>query len=158
MQAPKAIVAIAASAALALTLAGCASNGGGSSAAPEQGSQPPAQEQKKAPLSLDGKWKQTNSNNPSEAWMEANISGDVVTVNYIAKGGDTEAVFWVGSYEAPTTSDDSYSFTSTRDAEATKNSFFASTDDTKDFEYADGVLSFKMTWQGTTSTIKLERE
>lgn len=147
------IAAIATSAALALTLAGCASDGGST-----DGGQQPAQAEQKAKLSLDGKWKQTNSNDPENAWMAATIEGDTITVNWVSDGGDTESIFWVGSYEAPDTTDDAYDFTSTRDAAATDNALLASTDDTKDFSYSNGVLSYKVTMMGTSTTVKLERE
>lgn len=34
----------------------------------------------------------------------------------------------------------------------------ASTDDTKQFEYKDGKLSYKVSMMGTTTTMELERQ
>lgn len=151
------ILAGAAAAALALSLCGCA----GQQEQQADDEQQAAQEQQAAPvkakLSLDGSWKQVNASDPDTSHMEATIEGDAITVKYITNSGDTESLFWQGTYAAPDTTDDSYSFTSERDQEATKNMLLASTDDTKDFEYADGTLSFKMTMMGTTATIKMER-
>lgn len=143
----KKIAAVAAAAALALTMAGCSAGGSGGQTAQEE----------KAPLSLDGKWKQVNSAD-DETWMAAEIEDDVIAVDWVSDNGDTKSVYWVGSYEQPNTTEDAYDFTSIRDAEATDTALMASTADDKDFSYKNGVLSFELTALGTTTVVKMELE
>ena len=148
------VASVFVSGALAMTLAGCASGGSGSS---DEGQQS-VQAEQKAKLSLDGKWKQTNSNNPNDSWMEATIDGSTISVNWVTSGGSAKSVYWIGSYDAPETTEDAYSFTSKRNASATDGALLASTDDAKEFSYSGGVLSYDVTMMGTTTTVTLERE
>ena len=138
----------------ALTL--CACSAGSSSSDNAHNNNTEVQEQK-VPLSLDGKWKQTNSSS-EDAYMEATIQGDVISVNWVTDGGKTESIYWIGTYPQPNTTDDSYSFTSTKDQEKTASAFLSSSDDTKDFTYSKGVLSYKVSMMGTTTTVELARE
>ncbi|GAB6856378.1 hypothetical protein [Microbacterium xylanilyticum] len=47
---------------------------------------------------------------------------------------------------------------STRDEEATKTALLTSTDATKDFAYAGGKVSYKVTAMGVTKTITLVKK
>lgn len=149
----RAIASVIVSGALAMTLAGCSTDSGSDSSGGQQ-----AQSEQKAKLSLDGKWKQTNSNDPKSSWMEATIEGGTVSVDWVTSGGSSKSVYWVGSYDAPDTTEDSYSFTSKRDASATDGALLASTADDKDFSYSGGVLSCEVTMLGTTTTVTFDRE
>lgn len=143
----KKLATIALTALIAFAMVGC----GGSSS-----SQSTTQaEEQKAPLSLDGTWKQTNSSS-EDSYQEAVIEGDTITINWV--GPDTKALYWAGSYEAPTTSDDSYSWTSTNDTSQTQTALMASSDETKEFTYENGVLSYEVSALGVTTTVKLELE
>ena len=114
-------------------------------------------QEQKAPLSLDGKWKQSNSSS-EDAYMEATIQGDTITINWVSDGGNTESIYWIGTYPRPNTTEDSYNFTSTRDQEKTASALLASSDDTKDFSYSNGKISYKASALGTTTTVELSKE
>ena len=149
----EAVASVLVSGALAVTLAGCSAGGGSA-----DNGQQPTQAEQQAKLSLDGEWKQTNSNDPKNSWMEATIDGGTVSVDWVTGGGSSKSVYWVGSYDAPDTTGDSYSFTSRRDASATDGALLASTADEKEFSYSGGVLSCEVTMLGTTTTVTFERE
>lgn len=111
---------------------------------------------KPQPADLTGTWKQTNSNS-DDTYMRATVADGAIKVEYIM--GDTTALFWAGSYEAPTEAGD-WKWDSANDQEQTQNALLASTDDTKTFEYSDSSkeLSFPMTMQGVTATIKMQKQ
>ena len=106
---------------------------------------------------LAGTWKQTNSGS-DDAYQAAVITGDTITVNWVSDGGDTESIFWVGTFTPPTDDASPYTWTSTRDAAATDSAMLASTDDSKDFTLEDGEVSYKASLMGTTTTVRLEKE
>lgn len=110
------------------------------------------------PLNLYGTWAQTNSNSET-SYQEAIISEDgTITINWIDEEDDSKALYWAGSFEAPTTSDDTYSWTSKNDKEQTETALLASGDDTKDFKYENGVISYEASALGSTMTVELERK
>lgn len=141
------ILALIAIAALASCLVGCSSGGSTSSGSTQTAEQ-------KAPLDLTGSWVQNNAT--SSTTMEADVSGDVITVNWV--NGDTKSIYWVGSYSAPTTSDTTYSWDSQNDKSQTSKALLASGDDTKTFSYENGTLSFPASAKGTTTTVKMAKE
>jgi len=109
------------------------------------------------PVDLDGTWKQTNSQT-EDSYQQATIADGVIQVDWVADGGDTTSIYWIGTVTLP--GDDSQSFTwdSERDKEKTDNALLASHDDTKTFTYTDGEISYKVTALGTTTTVRLGRE
>ena len=110
------------------------------------------------PLNLYGPWIQTNSNSET-SYQEAIISEDgTITVNWINEDEDTKSLYWAGSFKAPTTSDETYSWTSTNDKEQTDSALLASDAETKDFKYENGVISYEASALGTTMTVELERK
>lgn len=117
----------------------------------EQASETPTPE----PLNLDGTWVSENNNG---SYQEAVISGDTIEINWVSDNGETTAIYWIGSYEAPTADIEEYSWTSTRDKEKTDNALMASTDDTKDFSYKDGELSYSVSMMGATTTLHLTKQ
>jgi hypothetical protein len=143
----------------ALTLAGCSSTSTDASTTKSTTAETPSEEtveEPAAPLDLMGEWKQTNFE--GDAYMVATIDAATITAQYVNAEEDTTALFWAGSYVAPTAGADAYSWDSVNDTEQTSKSLLASPDPTKTFEYADGVLSFPMSLMGVTKTIKLERQ
>ena len=52
------------------------------------------------PADLTGTWKQTNSGS-TDSWMEAEITADTITVQWVSDNGDTKSLYWKGSYNAP---------------------------------------------------------
>lgn len=129
-----------------------ADSNSGSSSAPSAEATPEAA----AAPDLAGTWKQTNSGS-DDAYQAAVITGDTITVNWVSDGGDTESIFWVGTFTPPADDASPYTWTSTRDAAATDSAMLASTDDSKDFTFEDGEVSYKASLMGTTTTVRLEK-
>ena len=145
------IAAIGCWCALALTLAGCGGSAGQEPAAST------AQEEQAQQLDLTGSWKQVNKNS-EDSWQEAVIDDGAITINWDSNGGDTKSLYWAGTYEAPTSDTESYSWVSENDTSQTDKAPLASTAETKDFKYDNGVLSYEATAMGTTTTVKMERQ
>lgn len=151
-------LAVTISAAIALT--GCSTTPDASPATPASTSEnssaaEPTKEAAKAP-DLTGTWKQTNSA-AADSYQEAEISGDVITINWVTDNGDTKSIYWVGSFAAPKDATTPYKWTSTRDQAATDSALLASTDATKDFTFQDDTISYSASALGTTTTIKLKK-
>lgn len=162
----KKIVAIAASGALALALAGCSGTEAQEQAqtapseqqaAPQQ--EAPAKEEPKAEaLSLDGTWKSVD-NESEDSWQEAVIDGGTITIDWVSDGGDTKSLYWAGTVD-PTdgkTVEDVFAWDSVNDTEQTSKAMLASGDETKAFTYEDGQISYEASAMGTTKTVRLER-
>ena len=133
------IAAIGCWCALALTLAGC----GGSA--------------EQEPAASTAQEEQVNKNS-EDSWQEAVIDDGAITINWVSNGGDTKSLYWAGTYEAPTSDTESYSWVSENDTSQTDKAPLASTAETKDFKYDNGVLSYEATAMGTTTTVKMERQ
>jgi Flagellar basal body-associated protein len=106
------------------------------------------------PTDLTGTWK---SEANEGAWMEATISSDSISVDWVSDGGSTRSIYWVGTYTAPTESVENYTWVSNRNAEQTDNALLASTDDTKEFTYASGKISYSVSMMGTITQMELSR-
>ncbi|MEV7632907.1 hypothetical protein AB0N64_10905 [Microbacterium sp. NPDC089318] len=146
---------------LGVSLVGCApeasdsSQGSDKTVSTEKTASEPAEETPE-PVSLVGEWKQSNSDDP-ERWQKATVTAGTIEVFWVADAGDTEALYWAGSVEVPTEGD-SFTFDSVNDTEKTKNAILASGDETKTFTYKDGELSYDVTVQGVTKTVRLGLE
>lgn len=150
----KLLAPLALAAALALT--GC---GGADTASPAADAKP-AQEipQAEAPKAADltGVWKQSNSAS-EDAFQQATITGNTITVDWVADAGATTSIYWVGTFEAPTDANEPYTWTSQRDAAATDSALLASSDDTKEFTFEGDTISYQVSALGTTTTVTLVR-
>lgn len=120
------------------------------------GSTPAPAEEPASPPDLTGEWKQTNSNS-EDSWQAATIADGTIEVYWVSDGGDTKALYWAGTYTAPDTADEPYTWQSENDKSKTDTALLASGDDTKDFTYQGGVLSYDVTALGVTQTVKLEK-
>ncbi len=107
------------------------------------------------PTDLTGTWK-SEANEGS--WMEAVISADTISIDWVSDDGNTKSIYWVGTYAAPTEYVEDYTWTSERDKEQTDNALMASTDDTKDFSYSSDKLSYSVSLMGTTTQMELSKE
>lgn len=105
---------------------------------------------------LTGEWKQENSKS-DDSYQAATISGDTIEIYWVRDNGDTKSLYWAGSFVAPTTADEPYSWTSKNDHSKTKSSLLASSDDTKTITYQNGILSYEVSAMGTTTTVKLKK-
>lgn len=129
----------------ALTITAC---GGDNSATKEEA---PAQ-----PLVLTGEWKQVNSNS-EDTYHIAVIQDDAIEINWVMEEDDTKALYWAGTFVAPETADEPYTWDSENDKEKTDMALLASGDDTKTFTYENGQLSYDASMMGVTQTVKLEK-
>lgn len=111
--------------------------------------------EKKEPLDLTGTWK---SEEVEGSYQEATISDSVIEINWVSDGGNAKSLYWAGTYVAPTESTDKYSWISENDKEKTGTALLASSDDTKDFTYKDGVISYEASAMGTTKKVELTKE
>ena len=108
-------------------------------------------------LSLIGTWVQTNSSS-EDSYQKAVISDGSMEIYWVSEGGATEALYWAGTYQEPTTNDKEYVWSSVNDKEKTDAALLASGDDTKEFTYNDGVISYSVSAMGVTTTVELEME
>lgn len=113
-------------------------------------------EEPSEPLDLTGTWVQTNSNSDS-MYVKAEIADDAITVNWVMTDDDSESLYWAGTYEAPTAPEDTWTWTSQNDKAQTDMALLASGDDTKEFSYANGQLSYEGSMMGEDFTVTMER-
>lgn len=106
------------------------------------------------PLDLTGIW---DSDEIDGSYQEAIISDSTIIINWVSDGGATTSLYWAGTYTAPTSDAEEYSWTSDRDKAQTDSALLASTDDTKDFSYKDGKISYSVSAMGMTTTYELEK-
>lgn len=112
---------------------------------------------KKEPANLTGEWKQVNSNSES-TWQAAEIKDDTITVYWVSDNGDTKSLYWAGTYVAPTTADEPYSWDSAGDRSQMDSALLASQDETKTFTYENNQLSYLASAMGTTTTVRMEKQ
>ncbi|KJL34380.1 hypothetical protein [Microbacterium azadirachtae] len=141
----------------ALALAGCSAPASAPTAT--EGKPVATQEQAKPkeqpkPADLSGDWVQENA---GDSFMAATITADAISINWVSMKDDTTAIYWVGTYQAPTAPGD-FTWTSTRNEEATNNALLTSTDPTKDFSVAGDKVSYEVTMMGVTKTVSLVRK
>ncbi len=111
----------------------------------------------KQPADLTGDWKQVNSSS-DDSYQQATISGDTIEIYWVSDNSDTKSLYWAGSFEAPTTADEPYSWESKNDHDKTDSALMASSDDTKKFTYEKNQISYEASALGTTATIRLEKQ
>ncbi|MEL4861611.1 hypothetical protein AAEU42_10230 [Pseudoflavonifractor phocaeensis] len=135
------------SAVMCLSLAACA---GGGAQPSEEPTPTPAPD-------LTGEWKQVDGNS-EENYQTATITADTIEIYWVSDGGDTKSLYWAGSFTAPTTADQPYTWDSENDTEKTSTALLASSDDTKAFTYENGQISYEVSALGTTTTVKMEKQ
>jgi len=107
------------------------------------------------PLDLSSEWKQSNSNS-EDYYQVATIKDNIIEIYHVSDKGETKSLYWVGSVIAPKTSEEPYVWESKNDHSRTDKSLLGSLDDTKTMTYENGILSYKFSIVGTTTTVKLE--
>ena len=125
----------------ALMLCAC----GGTSRTPEP--EPAAKK-----LNLVGDWKEDTDNS---SYFYAIIAGNTIEI-YI-QSDNTRSLYWAGSYAEPAEPAKTYSWVSENDFTKTRSAMMASGDETKEFTYEDGVLSFYSKIMGVEATRKLKK-
>lgn len=112
-------------------------------------------EEKKEPLDLTGTWQ---CDPVDGTYLKATISNNVIEIDWVFVDENKSAIYWVGSYDAPTTATSEYSWVSNNDHEKTKNALLASNDDTKEFTYKNDILSFTASMQGVSKVVELKKQ
>lgn len=106
---------------------------------------------------LTGEWKQINSSS-DDSYHAATISGDTIEIYWVSEDDESKSLYWAGTFVAPETADEPYSWDSENDHDQTDSALLASTDDTKTFTYEDGQISYEASAFGTTQTVRLEKQ
>jgi hypothetical protein len=142
---------------LGLALTGCSSTAATTSEASSAGETAAAEAPAPAPVpDLTGEWKQSNSKS-ADSYQAATITGTTIEINWVSDGGATKALYWAGSYVAPTAGG-AFSWESTNDTTQTENALLASSDPTKTFSYDNGIISYEVSALGVTTTVELKQE
>ena len=101
---------------------------------------------------LSGTW---TSEKSGDSYQEAIITDNYIEINWMSKG--SKSLYWAASYVATESAVSEYSWTSENDKDKTGSALLASGDDTKEFTYKDGVISYDVSAMGTTTTMKLTK-
>ncbi|WP_146080492.1 MULTISPECIES: hypothetical protein [unclassified Pseudoclavibacter] len=109
------------------------------------------------PLDLTGDWVQTNSNSES-SYQAATISDGEIVINWVNDAESTSALYWAGTYVAPTEDVESYTWDSANDTTQTESALMASGDATKVFTFEGDVLTYELTAMGVTMTVEMSRQ
>ena len=115
-----------------------------------------ASEETVEPLDLTGNWAQKGKEG-SDSFQAGYIQDGIIELFWISDGGETHMLYWSGSYEAPTSAEEEYTWESTNDKTKTDSALMASSDDTKTFEYKNGEISYEVSLMGQTGTVTLVR-
>ena len=118
--------------------------------------QPEAKEEVVEPLDLTGNWAQKGKEG-SDSFQAGYIQDGIIELFWITDNGNTHMLYWSGSYDAPTSSGDEYTWDSVNDKIKTDSALMASTQDTKTFDYKNGEISYEVSIMGQTGTITLVR-
>jgi len=106
------------------------------------------------PLDLTGQWIQENAD--ASNYMAATIRDDGrIGVFFIMENFDGPQIYWVGTYEAPQDNAEEYSWVSENTFGG--NALLSSSDETKEFTYQAGKISYPITIQGKKGTVSLIR-
>lgn len=109
-----------------------------------------------SPTDLTGEWKQSNSNS-DDTYHGIYISGDTIEVYWVMESEDMTALYWAGSFEAPSDASEPYQWESKNDTSRTASALMASGDETKTFTYENGKISYTASALGETMTVEAER-
>ncbi len=88
----------------------------------------------------------------------AEITKDKITIQILSEDGTEKFLYWVGDYKLPETLEKEFTFTSNADKEALSTSIMGSQDDTKEFTYKNGKISFEFQAMGMTKTIEMQKK
>ena len=154
----KLVTILALGAALSLTACGSVAQPDAAPAKQPAADAPAAEAPAPEPLDLAGTWKSIDGEASGNNYQQAVITADTISIDWIDEAEGTAMVYWVGTFDAPTEPGDTWKWTSVRDAAATDTALLASSDDTKQFEYKNGQLSYELTMMGETTTLHLEKQ
>lgn len=102
---------------------------------------------------LSGYWAQSGWQE-KDTFMCATIHDDIIEIYWMSDKGETAALYWYGSYTAPTTAG-KHTWESKNNHEYTDFALMASQDDTKTFTYENGEITYSQSAMGMTTTVHL---
>lgn len=111
-------------------------------------------ESKDTPLDLTGNWAQEGKEF-DDSYQAGYISGDRIEIFWMSEEGESSALYWSGTFEAPQEATDEYTWESTNDRTRTDSALLSSGADDKLFTYEDGKISYEASAMGQTATIYL---
>jgi hypothetical protein len=144
-------------AAAVLILTGCSAPSTDSQTAdPESSAEETTEVVVAEPIDLTGQWTQTNSNS-ADTYQTATITPGTIAIDWVNNAESTKALYWTGSYVAPTEASDTYSWESQGDVAQMSTALMASGESVKAFAYEEGVLSYELSALGVTMTVEMSR-
>ena len=109
----------------------------------------------KEPTDLTGTWRSEDNDG---SYQEAIITDGTIEINWITDNGKTKSLYWAGTYTAPTEYVEKYSWVSENDTAKTDSALLASSDETKEFNYENNIISYEISAMGTTTTLELTKQ
>ena len=102
-----------------------------------------------------GTWKQEDSAS-EDGWMEASITDDVITIEWVMDNGENRMIYWIGTFDAQAAASGE-TVTSNRDTVATASEWMAASSDKKDFSIDDDSLTFKVAIEDKEFTTHMKK-
>ena len=150
----KKIVTLLTATTLALSISACGGNNN-DNGTKEPDTKTPATTEEKTPTDLTGTWRSEENDG---SYQEAIITENAIEINWVSDDGKTKDLYWAGTYTAPNEAIDEYSWVSENDTEKTDTALLASSDETKEFTYKDGKISYEASALGTTKIMELTKQ
>ena len=137
----------------ALTLTSCSDSGSDSPKATDShNSESGAQADAKSAI---GTWKQEDSAS-EDGWMEASITDDVITIEWVMDNGENRMIYWIGTFDAQAAASGE-TVSSNRDTVATASEWMAALSDKKDFSIEDDTLTFQVAIEDKEFTTHMKK-
>ena len=102
-----------------------------------------------------GTWKQEDSAS-EDGWMEASITDDVITIEWVMDNGENRMTYWIGTFDAQAAASGE-TVSSNRDTVATASEWMAASSDKKDFSIDDDSLTFKVAIEDKEFTTHMKK-
>ena len=137
----------------ALTLTSCSGSGSDNpKASDSNNSSSGAQADAKSAI---GTWKQEDSAS-EDGWMEASITDDVITIEWVMDNGENRMIYWIGTFDAQAAASGE-TVSSNRDTVATASEWMAASSNKKDFSIDDDSLTFKVAIEDKEFTTHMKK-
>ena len=137
----------------ALTLTSCSGSGSDNpKASDSNNSSSGAQADAKSAI---GTWKQEDSAS-EDGWMEASITDDVITIEWVMDNGENRMIYWIGTFDAQAAASGE-TVSSNRDTVATASEWMAALSDKKDFSIEDDTLTFQVAIEDKEFTTHMKK-
>ena len=137
----------------ALTLTSCSDSS--SDNPKEVGSNNSASDAQADAKSVIGTWKQEDSAS-EDGWMEASITDDVITIEWLMDNGENRMIYWIGTFDAQAAASGE-TVSSNRDTVATASEWMAALSDKKDFSIEDDTLTFQVAIEDKEFTTHMKK-